>query len=227
MIDAAAVKAMATALGAEACGIASAERFASAPAGFRPTDIYGACKSVVVFLKSMPGALLQTANPVPYSNTAHLIYAELDRLGLDLTRALRDRGVPAVPLPCDTPYLHWDEAEGRGMGILSMRHAAHLAGLGVLGRNTLLINPELGNLCYIGAVLTAAELQADPMLTGPHCPEDCRLCEEGCPEGAIVGRSVIQNRCRKSSITQVGRGFMIYQCNRCRRQCPRALGHWG
>jgi epoxyqueuosine reductase QueG len=225
MLDSSAVKAIARNLGAEAVGIAPAERFQGAPEGFRPTDIYSSCRSVVVFLKGMPGELLRTRNPVPYSHTAHVIYTELDRLGLDLVRALGERGVRGVPLPCDTPYLHWDEAAGHGMGILSMRHAAHLAGLGVLGRNTLLVNQQLGNMCYIGAVLVAAELEPDPVLTGDVCPEGCSICVDVCPEGALVGRSVIQGNCRQRSITEVGRAFMIYQCNRCRKQCPRALGY--
>jgi hypothetical protein len=40
-------------LGADKCGIASIDRFSSAPTGFHPTDIYSKCKSVVVFLKKL------------------------------------------------------------------------------------------------------------------------------------------------------------------------------
>jgi epoxyqueuosine reductase QueG len=226
MLDAAAVKAIARSLGAEQCGIARADSFMEAPEGFRPRDIYDQCRSVVVFLKSMPFETARAANPVPYSNTAQVIYAELDRLGLDLARAMEERGAPAVPLPCDTPYLHWDPATSHGMGILSMRHAAQLAGLGRLGRNTLLLNDELGNMGYIGAVLTSAELEPDPPLAGSPCPDGCRVCMDTCPENALVGKTVIQQRCRKSSIVQVGRDFSIYDCHKCRSECPRSLG-WG
>jgi epoxyqueuosine reductase QueG len=224
MIDAAEVKAIALSLGAEQCGIARADSFGQAPAGFRPVDIYDRCRSVVVFLKTMPGEITRAANPVPYSNTAYLIYAELDHLGLELVRELERRGLPSVPVPCDTPYLHWDEASRHGMGILSMRHAAQLAGLGRLGRNSLLVNEELGNLGYIGAVLTAAELEPDPPLEGSPCPDSCRICEEACPENALVGKTVIQERCRRRSIVDVGRSFSIYDCHLCRSQCPRSAG---
>ena len=224
MIDAAEVKALALALGADQCGVASADSFTGAPEGFRPTDIYDRCRSVVVFLKAMPPTIPQAANPAPYSHAAYLIYAELDRLGLDLARALEERGAPSVPLPCDVPYLHWEEGTSHGMGILSMRHAAQLAGLGRLGRNTLLQNDELGNLGYIGAVLTAAELEPDLPLTGSPCPEHCRICLEACPENALIGRTVIQERCRKRSITTVGRGFSIYSCHLCRSRCPQSRG---
>jgi epoxyqueuosine reductase QueG len=225
MIDAATVKAIALSLGAEQCGIARAESFSAAPEGFRPVDIYPQCRSVVVFLKAMPAAITQAANPAPYSNAAYLLYAELDHLGLELTRALERRGVPAVPLPCDAPYLHFDAASQHGMGILSMRHAAQLAGLGRLGRNTLLMNEELGNLCYIGAVLTAAELEPDQPLEGSPCPEHCRVCQEACPENALIGQTVIQARCRRRSIVTVGRDYSIYNCHLCRSKCPRSPGN--
>jgi epoxyqueuosine reductase QueG len=224
MIDAATVKAIALSLGAEQCGIARADSFLEAPEGFRPADIYPACRSVVVYMKAMPAAITQAANPAPYSSTAYLLYAELDRLGLELVRALARRDVPAVPLPCDVPYLHWDEANQHGMGILSMRHAAQLAGLGRLGRNTLLMNEELGNLGYIGAVLTAAELEPDQPLQGCPCPEGCRICQDACPENALIGKTVIQERCRRRSIVNVGRGFSIYNCHLCRSKCPRSAG---
>jgi len=224
MIDAATVKAIAQSLGAEQCGVASADSFSAAPEGFRPTDIYAPCRSVVVFLKAMPAAITQAANPVPYSSTAYLIYAELDRLGLELVRELERLGAPAVPVPCDTPYLHWDEGSRHGMGILSMRHAAQLAGLGRLGRNTLLMNEELGNLAYIGAVLTQAELEPDQSLEGSPCPESCRICQDACPEKALIGRTVIQARCRRRSIVDVGHGFSIYNCHACRSRCPRSPG---
>ena len=224
MIDAATVKAIALSLGADLCGIARAESFGEAPAGFRPTDIYSRCRSVVVFMKAMPAELTQAENPVPYSSTAYLVYAELDRLGLALTRELERRGVAAVPVPCDVPYLHFDEGTRHGMGILSMRHAAQLAGLGWLGRNTLLMNEELGNMGYIGAVLTAAELAPDPPREGCPCPEGCHLCQEACPENALIGKTVIQARCRRRSIVNVGRDFSIYHCHLCRSRCPRAAG---
>jgi len=224
MIDAQTVKALAQSLGADQCGIASADSFREAPDGFRPRDLYARCQSVVVFLKTMPAEIPQAANPVPYSHAACLIYAELDRLGLDLVRALAERGAPSVPLPCDVPYLHWDEATSHGMGVLSMRHAAQLAGLGRLGRNTLLINETAGNLGYLGAVLTSAELEPDAPLEGSPCPEHCHICQDACPENALIGQTVLQERCRKRSITTVGRGFSIYACHACRSQCPLSAG---
>ena len=68
------IKNLSFSLGAEKCGIASADRFKKAPVGFHPNDIYLKCKSVVVFLIQMPTEIILASNPVPYSHTAHQIY---------------------------------------------------------------------------------------------------------------------------------------------------------
>lgn len=109
------------------CGIAPASRFARAPEGFKPTDIYSKCRSVVVFIKKMPGEIIVAENPIPYSHTGHLLYEALDRIALSLCGYLEKHNVKSVLVPCDTPYLHWEEEIDRGQAIISMRHAAWLA----------------------------------------------------------------------------------------------------
>jgi epoxyqueuosine reductase len=86
------IKNLAFPLGAEKCGIASSERFKKAPDGFHPNDIYGRCKSVIVFLVQMPTEIILASNPVPYSLTAHLIYVKLDNIGLELCKAIQKNG---------------------------------------------------------------------------------------------------------------------------------------
>ncbi len=56
------VKTAAYDLGADLCGIAPVDRFAGAPKGFRPDDIWQDCRSMLVFAKKlntlvMPGLL--------------------------------------------------------------------------------------------------------------------------------------------------------------------------
>jgi len=218
------VKDIAIQLGAEKCGIADVRRFADAPAGFHPRDIYPKTESVIVFLKSMPAEIITCPNPVPYTGAAFLIYSEIDRIGLALARRLGEHRIGAVPVPCDTPYLSWDAGACRGQGILSMRHSAWLAGLGYLGKNTLLINRELGNMVYIGAVLADQPFEPDPVIAD-ECPEDCRICIAACPQSALTGKTVIQSLCREVSIFTTERGFAIYNCSRCRQSCPRRVGY--
>jgi epoxyqueuosine reductase QueG len=71
-------------------------------------------------------------------------FIETDRIGYGLSTKLLDYGVETVPIPCDSPYEHWEPERTHGCGILSMRHAGQLAGLGVLGNNTLLVNENTG-----------------------------------------------------------------------------------
>jgi epoxyqueuosine reductase len=220
MIQSEQVKSLTLELGADQCGIAGVDRFAGAPEGFRPRDIYSRCRSVVVFLKKMPGESMFAENPVVYSHTANLIYRILDAIGLNLCSRLEDLKVSAVLVPCDDPYIYWDAARMHGMGILSMRHAARNAGLGILGRNTLLINPEFGNRVYIGAILVAEEMDPDPLITGLTCPPGCRICLDACPVQALDGVTVNQMLCRKQSCLHLERGWDIYGCTSCRKVCP-------
>lgn len=224
MISSRDVKLAAKKFGADECGIAGVERFAGAPDGFKPTDIFGKCRSVVVFLKKMPPEVISLDNPVPYTRTANQLWEELDAIALKLSLFLEDRGVPAVPVPSDDPYLYWDEKKKRGMGIMSMRHAGMLAGLGTLGKNTLLVNRKHGNLVYIGCVLLGKALKADPLVKNGICLPGCTVCIKSCPVKALNGTTVNQKLCRSNSIKKTARGFTLYTCNLCRRMCPRREG---
>jgi len=134
------VKDVASKLGADLCGIASIDRFADAPAGFRPTDIYANCKSVAVFAKKLPSNPLHLANCVPYTHVNDLITRDIDMLTLSLSLELEKIGISNVLVPSDDPYEHWEPGKMYGRAILSLRHAGYLAGLGKSGKNTPLIN---------------------------------------------------------------------------------------
>ena len=218
------IKSLVLSLGADQCGIANIDRFAYAPKGFNPRDVYSKCKSVVVFLRKMPGDVILAENPVPYSHTAYLLYSVLDQIGLKLCSELASCHIHGVPVPADVPYIMWDHENKRGMGIISLRHAAYNAGLGILGRNTLLINPEFGNMVYVGAVLLDAEIESDPFIADYSCPPGCRLCLDACPIGALDGITVDQRLCRDISCSVHERGWDIYSCNLCRKVCPYLTG---
>jgi epoxyqueuosine reductase QueG len=221
------IKSIVTGLGADRCGIAGIDSFSSAPEGFRPTDIYTKCKSVVVFLRSLPPEVIMAENPVPYSHTAYLLYSALDQIGLSFCSGLEEQNIHGVPVPTDVPYLYWDPENKHGMGILSMRHAAYNAGLGILGRNTLLINRELGNMVYIGAVLLDTAVEPDPVVNDFACPPNCDLCIGGCLVKALDGVTVNQKLCRDFSTLEHARGWDIYTCNECRKVCPYRNGKKG
>jgi epoxyqueuosine reductase len=218
------IKKYAKCIGAEMCGIANVERFENAPLGFKPTDIYKDCKSVIAFLKTMPPDTILTDTPITYTHTSSTIYLELDRIGLELCRIIERKGAHAVLVPCDTPYFYWNPETMRGMGILSMRHTGYLAGLGILGRNTLLMNKKFGNMIHIGAILINTSLEADPIITDFSCPPKCKKCLDACSKKALDGITVDQYLCRQNSITETAKEYEIYVCNKCRLVCPYRTG---
>lgn len=83
-------------------------------------------------------------------------------------------------MPIPTNESEWDSSTNRWRSIISQKHAAQAAGLGTIGRHSLLITPEFGSMVWLGAVLVDAELEADPLLK-PLCT-NCNLCAEACPE---------------------------------------------
>jgi epoxyqueuosine reductase QueG len=224
MIDADFVKNVAYDLGAVLCGIAPVERFSQAPEGFRPTDIYEDAKSVVVIARRFPEGALQTSSPIPYTVTNEIILNEVVRITCDICNRLELEGdVIAVPVPGD-PYEYWDEEKREGRGIISLRHAGYMAGLGVFGKNTLLVNATFGNRIVLGAILLNVEIEPDDLADYDFCPDNCQVCIENCPTGALDGKAVNQKRCRAVSQGHTKKGDYLYLCNKCRKLCPNGKG---
>lgn len=211
-------------LGADACGIANYERFRSAPKGFSPQDIAPHCQSVVVFGKAIPKGLTQIESRLIYGHYNTLICSEVDRIALQGALWLEGQfSAIAVPMPCDSPYEYWDEETHSGKGLLSMKHAAVWAGLGQLGKNSLLIHPQFGNLLTIGAILTDLNLPSDAGCDS-LCIKGCSKCIDACPVHAIDNGAVNQQRCRLHTYGKTARGFDTVDCNRCRVVCPVRYG---
>jgi epoxyqueuosine reductase QueG len=223
VIDSGVVKEIVKSLGADLCGIASVERFKEAPKGFHPTNIYKDCKSVIVYIRRIPSESLFISNCIPYTFVNNVITQKVDELGFDVSLQLEKQGVMGIPIPSDDPYEHWEPESFYGRAILSLRHAGYLAGLGVLGKNTLLMNKEFGNMIQIGAVLVQAEVEEDPIATYEGCPSECNLCIESCPGKALNGRTVNQQLCRPLSNFKSEKGYILKKCNICRKVCPNSL----
>jgi len=218
------VKEIVKSLGFDLCGISPVKRFNKAPKGFRPNDIYTDCRSVVVFAKRLLIEPLFASNCVPYTYVSNIMTQEVDRLGIEVSLRLERQGIRAVPIPSSDPYEHWEPERLYGRAILSLRHAGYLAGLGVLGKNTLLMNKDYGNMIEIGAVLVDIELDGDHIATHEGCPSDCQICIDSCPQRALDGKTVNQQLCRPLSTYRTEKDYILYKCNLCRRLCPNCLG---
>ncbi|HEY8280792.1 MAG TPA: tRNA epoxyqueuosine(34) reductase QueG [Bdellovibrionota bacterium] len=115
-------------------------------------------------------------------------------------------------------------------GALSERAFAAEAGLGWVGKNSLLLNQEEGSWFWLGEVITKAQLAPDSPVAD-HCGK-CRRCVDACPTGAIVEhlRSVDSRKCLSFwNIEQRGNipqefhkpmGHWLLGCDICQEVCP-------
>lgn len=215
------VKQLALALGADLCGIASIDRFAEAPKGYHPLDVLPTCRSVISLGIRFPVLALKSPAPVPYTRIRNSITPKMDALALDLCIELEKRGVAALPIP--TNESEWDGRTGRYRSIISQKHAAQAAGLGTIGRHSLLITPQFGSMVWLGAVLTETELEPDPLLESV-CT-GCNLCVEACPVNALAEPEIAQQTCWDHAFgDDQEKQRWVISCHRCREACPFNLG---
>jgi epoxyqueuosine reductase QueG len=223
MISSSEIKEMVLGYGADLCGIATVDRFVEAPEGFKPTDLYTDCKSVLVFAKKLPESIFLTNSSIPYSFADDFATNEVLRLTYELSIKLEKLNISAMPIP-STPYEYWDSDTMTGKGMISFKHAGYLAGLGVIGRNSLLTNPDYGNLIKLGVLLLNIELESDTIIDYDFCSDNCNLCIDNCPSKALGGVSVIQKNCRLNSEGTTKKGAPITICYNCRKICPNRTG---
>lgn len=222
MLERETVKKILFSLGADLCGIANMDRFFDAPKGYHPCDDLPAYKSVISFACRFPAGTLACKSNIPYTRSRNSITAKMDAMALDFCIEMEKHGVVCVPVP--TNESQWDPDTGRWRSIVSQKHAAQAAGLGTIGRHSLLITPEFGSMVWLGMVLCEREFEPDE-LKEPLC-NHCNLCVEACPVNALEQPEIRQQACfdfafGEDSKTQVWR----IACHKCRDVCPYNLGN--
>lgn len=221
MLDRERVKEIMKALGADLCGIASIDRFANAPEGFHPLDVFPSCKSVISFGCRFPVGALYCESHIPYTRIRNTITPKMDMIALNFCAEMERHGVMCVPIP--TNESQWDEKTNRWRSIVSQKHAAQAAGLGTIGRHSLLITPEFGSMVWLGAVLCAEAFEPDA-LKEPIC-NHCNLCVEICPVHALNDAQVNQQACWDNAFGEDERTHAWrIACHKCRDVCPYNLG---
>ncbi len=211
-------------LGADICGFAPVNRFENTSEGFRPSDLIDNAKCVIVFGKRVPNSVFNSKSPVPYTKVNDAILEELVNIGIKASLVLEDNGIMGLPIPSE-PYEYWEPENKKGKAILSLKEAGFYAGLGGIGKNNLLTNKEYGNRILLNAVIVDREYEADDLQESSFCTDSCTLCIDNCPSGAIGENSVVQKRCRESSGVVNIKGYFLYVCNECRKNCPAGLGY--
>jgi len=113
---------------------------------------------------------------------------------------------------------------------LPEREIAWRAGLGLRGKNGLLILPPYGSYVFLGTILTDKAFDLPEAEAAPGCL-DCGRCVAACPAGALTEGGVDPGRCL-SHLTQYKGALtgeeeallrahpLVWGCDRCQSVCP-------
>jgi epoxyqueuosine reductase len=110
------------------------------------------------------------------------------------------------------------------------REYAMRAGVGWIGKNTLVLNERLGSYVFLGCIVTTLAIASDPPAVD-HCGS-CTRCLEACPTQAFPGAYrmnasqcisylTIEHRAPHLPLSLAGRiGDWVFGCDVCQEVCP-------
>lgn len=187
-----------------------------------PSHVLPDARSLLVL-----GAAYRTEEPVAPQNGQGRVsrYA----WGHDYHDVLREK----LHTLCDIIRAEVPGANARGVvdtAPLLEREFAQLAGLGWVGKNTLILNKRLGSWLFLAAVLTDQVLDYDEPHAASHCGT-CTACLDACPTQAFVAPYVLDARRCISYLTielrdaiptelRSGLGNWVFGCDVCQDVCP-------
>ena len=136
-------------------------------------------------------------------------------------------GIKALSLPYQIEY-----------GGAFLKDSAHLAGLGVIGRNNLLVTPQFGTRVRLRGIFMEAELEPTGPLDFDPCTGCDRPCHRACPREAFQSGSFERPRCKKENDQREADAVMVdgsvmgidepsevtKPCRYCELACPVAQG---
>lgn len=187
---------------------------------FYPQRVWPLTKTVIVLAIPSLLPVVETKISHLYRSQYHNTNSLLDEAAYRLAAFLNRNGQAAINICRD----------GYGPGVLREKPVAafshvwagYYGGLGRIGWNHTLITREFGPRHRLVSVLTALELEGDPMVEEKLCNK-CRLCEKACATQAFSGNKDDQySQMDKLSCARRKRQFQgpLNHCGFCIKFCP-------
>ena len=221
------IQGMKSKLDIELIGVASVEASDSRELKERATALLPNAKSVAALGKEIYREVVSLVKPSKEAGEAEsgeLLGVHTDYLNGRLTRAVhelatlfRQKGYRSLPLPAVGP------SDQRFLtALLSYKHAAELAGLGTIGRHSLLITQPFGPRVRLACLLTEATLEPSPLTNKDYCI-NCDACIRECPARALqepgTGEAYSMNKFACRAYRQAG-----LNCSVCVKVCDEIIG---
>ncbi len=186
---------------------------------FLPAETFTRLPYCISLALRLSGEVLNTLSdhPTPlYEHHYRQVNFALDRIALELTWKLQQAGYNALPIPA-SQIVDWENQRAH----LSHKRVALAAGIGWLGRNNLIVTPELGSQVRLVTVLT--DFPLDP---GAPLQQDCGSCYNClavCPAQAIKEKpEEFDHHACMEKLKEFQRQRFVNQfiCGLCVRACP-------
>ncbi len=146
---------------------------------------------------------------------ADFLNGRLTKAAYDVANASHSHGLKALPLPAAGRPLDTRCLEA----VFSYKHAGQAAGLGSIGRSSLLIIPDFGPRVRLSCCLTEAQLEPRKAAKVDILCQGCEVCIDNCPSGALSRpkdeQAYVINKFACSSFRNASGG-----CSECMRLCP-------
>ena len=224
------IKTLTERLGADYFGVAdlsSAHDFIARQGGEEVADFPRAVIIGMGLLDTLVDPLSRPDDRIAASLYRHHAYdvvnQMLDQTALQVANRIQHAGYQAFPIPASK------RADDEHIcGVFSQKLAAHLAGLGWIGKSCLLITPDRGPRVRWVSVLTDAPFTPSGMPMSSQCG-DCTMCIDSCPVQAFTGRPFIENEPRETRFDaaawdryfrELEKNGMIAVCGICLYICP-------
>lgn len=178
-------------------GIAPASLMENEEIGHRPSDILSNAKTIICYGIQIPNSIYQlNKNRIEMIWRAqNLLYRKLEDISLKISNIIENEGFKAIPTIGCIPLTINKKREI--IGYINQIKMAVSVGMGVIGKNGMLLNQLYGPRLMLGGVITSAELKETcyPKNINKECPEKCTICIDNCPVKAIKKNKIEIMKC--------------------------------